>query len=117
MKDFSNFLTRLGNLHDCTITLFEWRPEQNSISFEIEDLYFNFEGLPEYPGAQSGRLVLEEVQLVSIDVRDLERPLRIDDFTVEANTPSAAAVSVTLQPRGRISIRCQRATFPDVGLP
>ncbi|GLR87687.1 hypothetical protein [Bradyrhizobium iriomotense] len=117
MTDFSHFLFKLGNLHDCTITLLEWRTEQEIFGFEIEDLYFNFEGLPEYPGPLAGRLVLEGVQRVAIDINDLQRPLRIDDFTVEAVDSSAAAASITLQPSGTIKIAYQWAVFPNIRLP
>ena len=68
MSNLGEFLSRLGNLHDCTVTLFEWRPDDRRVTFAIEDLYFNFEGLPEYRGPLSGRIVLEEVQRVDIDL-------------------------------------------------
>jgi hypothetical protein len=61
MTGFSEFLSRLGLLHDCTVTLFEWRPEQKKLVFEIEDLYWNFEGLPEYRGPKPGQISLEDI--------------------------------------------------------
>ena len=117
MKNFGEFLSRLGNLHDCTVTLFEWRPERKAMGFEIEDLYFNFEGLPNYPGPLAGRITLEGVQDVAVDFRGIQGPLRIDDFTVEVKGPSAIDVSITFWPAGSTKIACERAVVPDVAWP
>jgi hypothetical protein len=64
MSDLAEFLSRLGNLHDCTVTLLEWKPQQKRITFEIEDLYLNFDGLPEYRGPLAGDIVFEEIERV-----------------------------------------------------
>jgi hypothetical protein len=118
MSNLGEFLSRLGNLHDCTVTLFEWRPDDRRVTFAIEDLYFNFEGLPEYRGPLSGRIVLEEVQRVDIDLGGIEGPLRVDEFAVVVEESSdASAVSVTFWPTGRIEVAYRRAVLPDLPLP
>jgi len=117
MSDFGEFLLRLGYLHDCTVTRFEWKPDQKSMAFEIEDLYFNFEGLPEYKGPTPGRIVLEGIQHVSIEIREFEGPLRVYEFSLVKERADTADVSVSFSPSGKISVVYQRATFPVIPLP
>ena len=114
---FGEFLWRLGNLHDCTVALIEWRPDQAAIGFEIKDLYFNFEGLPEYQGPLAGRITLVGVEQLSVDFRPIQGPLRIDEFSVEEQGGARLAVAITFWPAGKIEATCRRTTFPDIPLP
>ena len=66
MSDFGEFLLRLGYLDDCTVTLFEWKPRKQNMAFEIEDLYFNFEGLPEYKGQHQAELSWKEFSRLTL---------------------------------------------------
>lgn len=70
MKDFSDFLFSLGGLHDSAVAEVKLQPAQQKIEIHIEDLYSNFVGLPEYPGRQSGVLVLLGVADVSVSLAD-----------------------------------------------
>ena len=117
MTRFGEFLSRLGNLHDCTVTLVEWRPDQRAMGFEIEDLYFNFEGFPEYPGPLAGQIVLEGVGHVAMDFPGIQGPLRIDDFLAQQQGEARLAVAVTFWPTGKIEVSCGRVVFPDIVLP
>ena len=117
MTRFGEFLSRLGNFHDCTVALVEWRPDQRAMGFEIEDLYFNFESLPEYPGPLAGRIVLEGVELVAMDFPGIQGPLRIDEFSVEERGEARLAVTITFWPTGKIEANCSRIVFPDISLP
>jgi hypothetical protein len=117
MTRFGEFLFRLGNLHDCTVTLIEWRPDQRAMGFEIEDLYWNFEGLPEYPGPLAGRIVLEGVEHVAMAFRGIEGPLRVGDFLAEEQGEARLAVAITFWPSGKIEVNCSRVVFPDIFLP
>jgi hypothetical protein len=103
MRDFHEFLFRLGNLHDCTVTLLEWNSHQKSIIFEIADLHFNFEGLPEYRGPLKGKIAFEGVQQLIVDVDIADGALRINDFTIEASeTVGSGTALITFWPRGKI---------------
>jgi hypothetical protein len=117
MTRFGEFLSRLGNLHDCTVALFEWRPDQRAVGFEIEDLYFNFENLPEYRGPLTGRIALEGVEHLAMDFRGIQGPLRVDEFTVEERGETRMAVAITFWPTGKIEANCSRIVFPDISLP
>jgi hypothetical protein len=117
MNDFGGFLSRLGNLHDCNVTRFDWKPLQNWIGFEIDDLYFNFEGLPEYQGPLPGRIELEDVQHVAVRLDSIVGPLRIYDFLVRNQDSGTSVVSVTFWPHGKIEVAYRRAVFPSIALP
>ena len=118
MSNLGEFLSRLGNLHDCTVTLFDWRPDDRRMTFAIEDLYFNFKGFPEYRGPLAGRIVLEEIQRVDINLGGIEGPLRVDEFAIVVEGSSdASAVSVTFWPTGKIEVAYRRAVLPDIPLP
>jgi hypothetical protein len=117
MSDLTEFLSKLGNLHDCTVQLFEWRPQQKRMAFEIEDLYFNFEGLPEYRGPTAGVIVLEEIERVDIEIRNFEGPLRIYDFSCVKEGRPSSVVSLSFVPSGKIGVVYRRAVFPIIPLP
>jgi hypothetical protein len=117
MTRFGEFLSRLGNLHDCTVALIEWRPDQKAIGLEIEDLYFNFEGFPEYQGPLAGRIAFEGVKNLVMDFRGIQGPLRVHDFSAEEQGEARLAVAVTFWPTGKIEVNCGQVVFPDIFLP
>ena len=117
MTDFRELLSRLGNLHDCTVALIEWRPDEKTMGFEIADLYFNFEGLPDYPGPLAGRITLEGVEHLTIDFHDISGPLRINEFLVEKESQAGVAVAITFWSAGTLRVTCGRIAFPDVRPP
>ncbi|HEV2550957.1 MAG TPA: hypothetical protein VGU20_26830 [Stellaceae bacterium] len=87
------------------------------MGFEIEDLYFNFESLPEYPGPLPGRIALEDVEQLAVDFRAIQAPLRVDEFSVEEQGQARLAVTITFWPTGKIEANCGRIIFPDISLP
>jgi hypothetical protein len=113
VSNFGKFLRDLGLLHDCTITLFTLKPEARSIEFEIKDLYFNFEGLPEYGGPKPGRIVLEGIECVEIEIHELMRDMRIFEFSLVKEGADSSIVSVSLGLYGKIEVTYRRALFPD----
>jgi hypothetical protein len=115
--DFGEFLSRLGHLHDCTVRLLEWNPDEERMGFEIEDLYFNFAGLPEYPGPMPGRIVLEGIQRVDIEIRGFADPLRVFEFSSVKDGPDMSVATVTSSPSGKVAVTYRHATFPVITLP
>src|SRR5574340_28497 len=67
MNAFSEWLRKLGALHDAVVKSFSWRPGSQVLEVDFEDIYQNFEGLPEYPGAQAGTVVLHGVTHLTVD--------------------------------------------------
>lgn len=116
MNDFSKFLHILGNMHDCTVTIFEWRPMSKTVILGIEDLLFNFEGLPGYPGPLSGQIEFEDVDFVEFDIAGARSGLRIYEFNVLNEEDISCIVSVSFTPSGKISFNYGRALFPDISM-
>jgi hypothetical protein len=112
MNELVTFLSKLGNLHDCTVMQFEWLPEKKSVIFVIEDIYFNFKGLPEYRGPVGGRIALEGVRRIDIELRGIEGHLRIDDMSVIKEDADTSTISTTFWPTGKIGVAFQHASFP-----
>ncbi len=103
----ARFFSELGNLHDAIILRFEWDPLQWKVSFVLDDLYRNFEGQPEYPGAQSVRLTLRDISEMKIDITPDKFPGRIMDFEVkEEFSDSNMRVLVNIGPTGLVQITC-----------
>jgi hypothetical protein len=111
IAELDNFLSELGNLHDCTITRLEWKPDNQSLIFEIRDIYFNFEGLPEYKGPKPATITLEQAQLVEGEINALQLPLWIYEFSLSLNNEIPRAI-VSFWPEGKIEIAFGRVTFP-----
>jgi hypothetical protein len=99
------FLKRWG-LHDAIVTKLVWIQETRTLRFEIDDLYSNFDGLPEYPGAAPGAIELREVDQLEIVFdrfdRDGDWSFWIYDFTVEPAEGGKHRASVLFSPGGRI---------------
>ena len=83
----------------------------------MRDLYFNFEGFPEYPAPLAGRIVLEGVERVAMDFRGIQGPLRVYDFLAEEQGEAKLAVAIAFWPTGKIEVNCGRVVFPDIFLP
>lgn len=58
---FPDALWALGDFHDCTVTSADWKPSTGVLQLQIEDLFWNFERFPEYPGALPGSIELTGV--------------------------------------------------------
>lgn len=106
------FFSELGNLHDATIQFIEWNPVQWKISFVLDDLYSNFKGLPEYPGAQPATLILSSVSKLEIQVEADKFPMRVMDFEVEGeHSESTIRILVNVGPVGFIRAECNSIEF------
>jgi hypothetical protein len=115
--EFETFLKGLGGLHDSVVSQLIWSPEARTLHLEIEDLYSNFEGLPEYPGALSGVIELRDVDRISFDIELSEGRLHIYDFIVEPVNGDQYRALLTFQYSGRITAFCRIVDFPHVNIP
>lgn len=77
MDAFERFLHDVGLLHDCVVTRFEWNKAAGTVAFDIEDIFFNFEGLTEYPGPTPGQILLSGVRSVAVEIPVREERLDI----------------------------------------
>lgn len=103
MNELKSFLERMGGLHDAVIRQLVWEPEAKILRFEIEDLYSNFEGLPEYPGAVSGLIELQGVERIGFDIKTNEKRLNIYEFFVEIEGTDKYQATISFWPTGRIT--------------
>lgn len=100
------FFDELGNLHDARIRLFEWDPIRGEIVFVFDDLYANFEGLPEYEGAQPVRLVLSDVSDIEINMTSDNSQLWVLDFEVEEDSAESKLRVLVNLATGLIRVEC-----------
>lgn len=109
MKAFRDFLYKMGCLHDAILSCFTWIPDEKKVKLCFEDIYSNFEGLPEYPGPQSGEIILHGVTdlIMSLDVRE---GIRVFDFLFDEKEEDV--LIITFFPAGRIRIRFVSADYP-----
>ncbi|CAN5369568.1 hypothetical protein BH10PSE9_BH10PSE9_18550 [soil metagenome] len=123
MHDFPQFLESLGTLHDCTVVRLDLDAAAETLSFDIEDIYWNFEGTPVYRGPVPGRIVLEGVKSLRLDVQwDSATPRHgqkflISEFTAAVQSDGGFVVTVFFWapgPGSKITARCARATFPVI---
>lgn len=117
MGELKGKLERLGLLHDSVVTGLAWKPTDKTLTFAVEDFYSNFEGLPEYPGAMGGSIILSKVQQVTIDIDYDEKHLFIYDFEVDDTHPDRYRISVSFRPSGRIVAVCGHIEFPELNIP
>jgi hypothetical protein len=109
MKDFYDFLAKMGGMHDSTVACLTWLLSEKKIEFQFDDLYGNFYGLPEYPGRRAGVIVLRGVSSLSITL-ETDGPLRVFEFLPEQD--ESDVVSITFSPNGKIRARFCAADYP-----
>ena len=115
MKEFFEYLRKLGGLHDAVMTDLRWKPAERTIELHFDDLFSNFEGLPEYPGRQPAVIVLHGVSDVRVDIETSDSTLRVFEFL--AREGSSDAVTLTFSPSGKLESRLQSADYPPWPLP
>lgn len=113
MKDFYDFLSMMGGMHDSTVACLSLLPSERRIEFHFDDMYSNFDGFPEYPGRQSGVIVLNGVSDLSIAL-ETGGPLRVFGFSPQEG--ESDVVLVTFWPSGRIRARFSTADYPPCRL-
>ena len=112
MDDFVRLLTDLGGLHDATVTKFILDVTERSFSFEVDDVYSNFEGLPDYRGPKPARVVLKKISSVEVNLGLEVDKFNIYDFSVHQTNDGRWNASIKLWPEGKISV-----SFLDVDYP
>ena len=109
LKLLSDFLLRLGGLHDTTLVAVDWRLESRTIQFEFDDLYANFGGLPEYPGRHTGIIKLEGITQIDFNFEATERVKVFEILPAEERSDEVLA---KFSPSGSIRIRFTSAVYP-----
>jgi hypothetical protein len=84
VEDPVEFFASLGGLHDVRINGITIDVEEQALRVYIDDLYWHFEGSPDYSGERPCALVFLGVSGVKFDF-DMIDGLRIDDVQVNEN--------------------------------
>jgi hypothetical protein len=109
MKKFNNYLLSLGGLHDAKVASIAWQPITKTLEFVLEDFYSNFLGMPEYPGLRTGRILLQGVSELSMDISSDDK-LKIFEFL--PSTEDDGYITVLLSPSGKIVAKFADVTYP-----
>lgn len=81
VEDPIEFFGALGGLHDVRINGISLDIEEQILALMIDDLYWNFEGTPEYPGERPCALIFFGVSSLKFH-GDIEEGLRIGELRV-----------------------------------
>jgi hypothetical protein len=111
--NFEQFLDRLGGLHDARVSKLELDVAGKSLSFQVDDIYSNFFGLPGYKGPRPGRIVLKEINDITIVLEGERRSLNIDEFCVEPQGEISGKAFITFWPYGKITTSFHDVEFFD----
>jgi hypothetical protein len=122
MKNFYKFIQKMGGMHDAVVTRLVLLLDEGKIEFHIDDIYSNFEGLPEYPGQQSGSIVLHGVNEYEIVLDGYEHgaPLRVFEFLLDENEPEfcwllSARQEISVSDLATLFIHSRRGHCDNVG--
>lgn len=113
MDTFADYLQRMGGLHDAVVRSVLWSPLERTIAFRFDDIYSNFEGLPEYPGPEANSIVLNGIGHISFSFEG-DEPLRVYEFLSKSDDRNSARIS--FWPSGHIEMEFERAEYPECRL-
>ena len=108
MENIAEFIKSLGGLHDSTVLKMLWHPENSRLEIEIEDIYWNFEGLPEYPGPTRATFVFSQVASLEVEVNFTVVGLMVHDWEFQATGVPNYKSEILFSPGGKITIECGR---------
>ena len=106
---FYDFLEKSGGLHDAVIREVVWRPRKQELELFFDDIYSNFQGLPEYPGKHSDVIIFYGLKEITVDIQS---DLSIRVYEVGLIDDSENRAQILFSPGGRIKLE-----FTDVILP
>lgn len=107
----------LGLLHDAALLQINWKPQEKSLEFAIEDLYANFAGRAEYPGERSGSILFNDIQQVNWDIAFEGKHLMIYELSIAEFSAKNYRITVLFSPAGRINLTCGEVRFPNLPIP
>lgn len=105
-QPIEQFIKSLGGLHDATLTNLHWYLEDKRLEFGIEDIYSNFHGLPNYPGATKGKFIFSDVKKLIVEVKLSEVGLIVFDWTVTKDMSDNFCSEIRFSPGGLVVVEC-----------
>jgi hypothetical protein len=106
MTDIVALVKSLGGLHDSTMLSLQWDPPSKRLEMRIEDIYSNFLGLPEYPGATPATFIFSGVKNLVVEVDFTEDGLWVYDCEFHHAEGSKYNCAILFSPGGKIVVAC-----------
>ena len=106
MEDIVEFVKSLGGLHDSTVLKLLWLPKERRLEIDIKDIYWNFEGLPDYSGPTTATFVFSQVADLVVDVDFTTRGHMICDWLFQAAGVPSYKSELLFSPSGKITVEC-----------
>ena len=103
MAELDKFIEKTGGLHDASVQQMVWQPEIGLLRIEIEDVYSNFKGMPEYLGPNPGSLEFIGVESLSIELSTGRRQLTIYEFSIDSIETARDRFSFRFWPDGKLT--------------
>jgi hypothetical protein len=106
-RDPGEFLRKLGGLHDARITTISWSSKEARLVMVLDDLYSNFEGLPEYEGRAPVSLIFEGVLRLALTIDPVTSNVSV--FACEAARQTQGPITVVFRcsPGGLLEVTCK----------
>ena len=86
VDEFNDYLSRMGDLHDCVIDAILWRPAEKRIEVRFADVKANFAGLPEYMGLLPCAMTVSGVDDVVLSVASTDGRLKVYEASASETT-------------------------------
>jgi len=102
MRSFGQFLEALGGLHDAHVKRFQYEAAAALLTVEIDDLYSNFAGLPEYRGLTPAIFFLEEFEVISGGLPSKPETLWICEVEITREIDLGLYATIRWQPSGKL---------------
>lgn len=113
MRDLQEFLDILGELHDVKLTAVAWSPDDGVLRLHLEDIFANYEGLPEYPGCVSGALIVRNPATLMLDFPETVEGLRIYAAHAEL-VGDNRKLEFNISPTGKLVVTGGVVELPDI---
>lgn len=117
MNSPESFIESVGGLHDAILDRLTWIPGQRRLELAIQDLYSNFEDLPDDPGRCPAVLALVDVTSLRFDVSLTIKGLMMYEVTVARSERGLLNMTIAFSPSGKISLDCRDIECVEVLAP
>jgi hypothetical protein len=111
-EKIQRYLFDKGFLHDCVVEHFSWHPKAKRFEVSIVDVNAGFLGLPEYPGRQPAKFVLDQVSALGIELELLSERLVIFEVLL-SGTGKGLCLDMGISPSGKISVACSELSVVE----
>jgi len=113
VDELSDYLSRMGDLHDCVIDAILWRPEEKRIEVRFADINANFAGLPEYMGLLPCAMTVSGVDDVVLSVASTDGRLKVYEASA-SETTRRKLLKLRFSPSGSLEASFAKVTVVEL---